>query len=291
MKRNNEERDLAITFAGGGNRAFYQLGLWNQWGAQLLPRIAGVSACSAGGCVITLILSGRYRESNLFWAERCRTMKPNFDWSRLLAGEAPARHGAVYHETLVFAFRDGGLERIRAQPFPILILATTIPARLHPIAAAVIGVSAYQIEKALRRGMMHPMFGRALGFAPAVFDARDCETPEQLADLILSSSATPPFTPVGSYRGLPLLDGGVIDNAPASIGDSITGVRKNLVLLTRPYPKSVLGRMGPRLYVAPTQPVPVESWDFSRPHLIDDTIAMGEREAGHHDASLQSFLS
>jgi predicted acylesterase/phospholipase RssA len=44
-------RDIALTFAGGGNRAFYQLGLLNAWQETLLPRTAVVAACSAGACV------------------------------------------------------------------------------------------------------------------------------------------------------------------------------------------------------------------------------------------------
>jgi hypothetical protein len=54
------ERDLAITFAGGGNRAFYELGLMNRWPGELLPRTACLATCSAGACVATIMLSGIY---------------------------------------------------------------------------------------------------------------------------------------------------------------------------------------------------------------------------------------
>ena len=43
---------------------------------------------------------------------------------------------------------------------------------------------------------------------------RECASAESLADLILASSCTPPFTPVLSWKGRAVLDGGLIDNVP-----------------------------------------------------------------------------
>ena len=34
----SEQRDLGLTFAGGGSRAFYQLGLLERWGDQVLSK-------------------------------------------------------------------------------------------------------------------------------------------------------------------------------------------------------------------------------------------------------------
>jgi len=53
----------------------------------------------------------------------------------------------------------------------------------------------------------------------------------------------------------------MIDNVPAFVVEGAPGVRRNLVLLTRPYDPATLGVHGPRLYVAPTRPVPVSRWD------------------------------
>jgi predicted acylesterase/phospholipase RssA len=283
-------RDLAITFAGGGNRSFYQLGFWNKWGDRLLPRVAAMATCSAGACIATLVASGRADEASAFWKVRRRGVDRNFDWRRLLRGERPAPHGAIYRDTLLTAFAEGGLDRIRAQPFPILVLTTAFPRRIPAMGAVALGLTAYQLEKAARKAMVHPTWGRALGFAPRVFDARACETPEALADLVLASSATPPFTPVGSIAGEPLLDGGVIDNAPAFVAETVPAVRRNLVLLTRAYPASSVGHRGERLYLAPSRPVPVERWDYTRPDLVDATIAQGEEEATLHGAALEAFL-
>lgn len=283
-------RDLVLTFAGGGNRAFYQLGLMNRWKERLLPRTASIAACSAGAFVATLVLTGRHAPVREYWLERRAGVDRNFDLRRLRRGESPAPHGPIYRDTLLFAFSEGGFETIREQPFPIYVVASAFPGRWPAALAAGLGIATYQLEKALRRGMVHPSWGRRLGFAPVVVDARECQSKEELASLILASSATPPFTPIGDFRGQKLLDGGLVDNVPAFAAETRASFRHHLVLLTRPYPAEALTPRGSRIYVAPTQPVPVERWDYTRPHLIDETIAMGEREAAIHEARLPAIF-
>ena len=284
-------RDLGITFAGGGNRAFYQLGLMHGWRERLLPRVAAMATCSAGACVAALLLSGRETEAAEFWKERRQGITRNFEWGKLLRGARPTPHEPIYRDTLLHAFAEGGLERIRAQPFPVLILTTAFPKRMPALAAVLLALSAYNVEKRLRKEMIHPSFGQRAGFKAMAFDARDCQTPQALTDLIIASSATPPFTSLGRFDGARLLDGGIIDNAPAFLADEIAEVRRNLVLLTRPYPSHVIGRKGTRLYLAPAEDLPVHRWDYTRPELIDATIETGERDAELYEPLLADFLS
>ncbi|HEY0320845.1 MAG TPA: patatin-like phospholipase family protein [Pyrinomonadaceae bacterium] len=283
-------RDLAITFAGGGNRAFYQLGLMNRWREQLLPRIGAMATCSAGACVATFLLSGREREAGDFWRARREGITRNFEWKKLLRGARPTPHEPIYRDTLLHAFAEGGFERVRSQPFPIFILTTAFPSRLPASVAVMLGLCAYNVEKKIRKEMIHPTFGRRVGFRAAVFDARDCETPSDLAELIIASSATPPFTSLGSFKGQRLLDGGIIDNVPAFLADGLPEIKRNLVLLTRPYPSSVTGRQGTRLYIAPAEELPVHRWDYTRPDLIDATVEAGERDAERYEEALTDFL-
>jgi predicted acylesterase/phospholipase RssA len=283
--------DLAITFAGGGNRAFYQLGLMNRWRERLLPRVALMATCSAGACVAALVLSGREREASEFWKRRRDGVTKNFEWRKLLRGSRPTPHEPIYRATLLHAFADGGLERVRSQSFPILVLTTAFPRRLPAFAAVLLGLCAYNLEKSFRKEMIHPSFGRRVGFKALAFDARQCETAEELADLIIASSATPPFTSLGSFNGNRLLDGGIIDNVPAFLADEAADVKRNLVLLTRPYPPHVTGQQGTRLYIAPASALPVNRWDYTRPELIDATIAAGERDADLYAPLLDGFLT
>jgi predicted acylesterase/phospholipase RssA len=283
-------RDVAITFAGGGNRAFFQLGLMNRLAPLLAPRLGAIAACSAGACVATLWLAERATETHDFWIKRREGVTRNLDVRRLLKRQPLAPHGAVYRDTLLFSFRDGGFERVVGQPFPIWILAARFPARLPSSLAVAAGIGAYSLEKAMRPEMIHPSWGKRLGFRPFIFDARNCRSPEELADLILASSATPPFTPVGRFGGEPLLDGGMVDNVPAFMAERDPAVKHNIVLLTRPYPVQLLGRNGRRYYIAPSAPVPIERWDYTRPDRLGATIDMGEREATLHRDALGSLV-
>lgn len=283
-------RDLAITFAGGGNRAFYQLGLMNRWRELLLPRVALMATCSAGACVATLLLSGREAEASDFWKQRREGITKNFEWRKLLRGKRPTPHEPIYRDTLLHAFAEGGLERVRSQPFPILVLTTAFPKPLPAFAAVLLALCAYNVEKKFRKEMIHPSLGRRVGFKAMAFDARQCETSEELADLIIASSATPPFTSVGSFNNRRLLDGGIIDNVPAFLADEASDVNRNLVLLTRPYPSHLTGQQGSRLYIAPSKTLPVNRWDYTRPELIDATIEAGERDADLYAQMLDNFL-
>ncbi len=285
----NVARDVALTFAGGGNRAFYTLGLMIRWGDALLPRVASIASCSAGACVITTLLSGRREEARRYWLDRTQGITRNFDWSKLLHGQRPAPQGEIYRDTLLVTFADGGLERVRAQPFPIYVLAAAFPWLWPRTLSAALGIGLYSLDRSLRKAP-HPRLPRLLGFTPVAVDARVCETVEELAALILASSATPPFTPIGKFRGIPLLDGGMIDNAPAFLAERDVGVQHSIVFLSRPYHPSVLGVQRRRLYIAPTQPTPIDRWDYTQPHLLDETIAMGEREAAVHLNMLDGYL-
>jgi predicted acylesterase/phospholipase RssA len=263
----------------------------NRWRERLLPRAAVLATCSAGACVATIMLSGREEEVGEFFKERRSSVTKNFDWSRLLAGQRPTPHEPIYRDTLLHALADGGLERVKSQPFPVLVLTTGFPRGVPAFAAVLLGFCAYKIEKRLRAGMIHPLYGRRVGFSAVAFDARRCETALEMASLIIASSSTPPFTSIGSFAGRRLLDGGIIDNVPAFMGDEVEGVRRNLVLLTSPYPASVTGRRGARLYIGPGTPLPIDRWDFTRPELLEATIAAGERDAEINQSLLDEFLA
>ncbi len=284
------ERRLGLVFAGGGNRAFYQLGLMQAWD-DLWSRASAVAACSAGACVVAMALSGRAAATADFWKRRRAGVTRNINWWHPLVGKPLTPHAPIYRDTVRFCLADGGFERIRAQPFPLLVLTSQLPRGLPPVAATILGLTAYNLEKRLKRGLTHPAWGRRLGFRPAAFDMRECATADELTALILASSATPPFTPLGRIANQALLDGGLVDNVPAFLLDDCPDVARQAVLMSRPYPAEVIGRQGRRLYVAPLAPPPVSRWDYTRPDLVEATIAQGEREARLHRPALDALLA
>jgi predicted acylesterase/phospholipase RssA len=284
------ERDVAITFAGGGNRAFYQLGLMNRWFSKLSPRLGCLATCSAGAWVAALMLSGRKDEVHSYWRERSAEVKNNIEWRQLLAARHPLPHERIYREMLAHAFSSGGLERIRSQPFPVLVLTTAIPRRMPVVVALALAYGVYTLDDRGRDERNHSSYAQRAGFSARVFDARACNTKEELADLIIASSATPPFTAVGNFAGERLLDGGIIDPAPAFVANEVKNISRNLVMLTKPRPPELLGRQDGRLYIAPREPLPARSWDFAQPQLLAETIAIGERDAERNEPLLEEFL-
>ncbi len=283
-------RDTALTLAGGGNRALYQMGLLRQWGDRLRPRLAAVAACSGGACVGTIWLSGRNRVTQRFWRNRVASIRSNVQWSSLLRGGWPTPHPQLYRDLLLYALAEGGLERIRRAPFPVLVVATAPPRSLPLGLGTAVGVAAYALEHTFVPGTIHPRLGPRLGFSPHVVDVRQCETAEQLAQVVEASSAIPPFTRVRRLDGRRLLDGGLFDNAPAVVAERVTDVRRNLVLLTKPYPTARVGVQGSRLYVAPTRPTPVEALDCTTPDRLEQTIALGQADAHHYAPQLRHLL-
>lgn len=171
-----------------------------------------------------------------------------------------------------------------------MVLTTAFPRALPGLGAAALGWFVYELEKKLHPEMVHPTYGRRVGFKGFIFDARQCDSAEDLVDLIIASSATPPFTALGKFGGRRLMDGGVIDNVPAFLADNVPGIKNNLVMLTRPYPKGVVGRQASRLYIAPATPLPVSQWDFTRLDLLAETIARGEDDAEKHEELLDDLL-
>lgn len=283
-------RDLALTLAGGGNRALLQVGMLRRWWPRLEPRIAVLAACSAGASMAVSLLSGRELEATAYWFGRRAGVMKNVEWAHLLRGRRPTPHTPIYRDTLRYALAEGGLERLRAAPFPVLVLTAAPPRWLPAPVAALVGMSAYSLERRIWHGKLHPRAGLRLGFRPVIFDLRACPTAEEIVDIVLASSATPPFTPIGRHQGRTLLDGGLVDNAPAFLADATPGVARHLVLLTRPYPEASVGRRGNRWYLAPGEATPISRWEYTRPDQVEATIALGDREAVRRSAELTEFL-
>lgn len=282
--------DLGLCLAGGGNRAFWQLGLLEVLGENVMPRVRAVAACSAGAAAAVFLASDRVEAGRSTFAKYRRGIARNFDATRLLRGERPLPHENVYRTTLREAIGEEGFAHLRSRPYPIRILAAEPPARLGGALGVAAGLAAYQLEKLARPTVLHPTLAPRLGFRAHVHDARECASLDELIELVLASSASPPITRPGRHAGKSLLDGSLVDNAPAFVLDDEEGVRRTLVLLTRPYPVSATGRRGRRLYLAPTEPVPAHRWDYRENAPIDETIELGRRDAERHRERLEAFL-
>ncbi|WP_322010666.1 patatin-like phospholipase family protein [Paraburkholderia sp. J12] len=267
-----------VVFAGGGNRCWWQAGFWDivQPGLQIRPRvITGISAGAATACMLYT------RDADWvmrYYEEALRHNKRNAYWGNLLRGESVFPHYRIYRQALldIYGERFG---KLKDAP-EIRIGVSHMPRWLGARSAVAAGLIAYNIEKHIRK-TLHPTLGRKLGFRPEFVTAQNCENVEALADLILQSSCTPPFTPVLRRNGRPVLDGGMVDNVPVDALDETPG--RVLVMVTRLYPRPqmfVVPHRGPqgeqqRLYVQPSARVPISSWDYTSPHQMQHAYNLG----------------
>lgn len=266
-----------VVFAGGGNRCWWQAGFWDiiRPELNLEPRIiAGISAGAATAC---MLYTNDSRWVMDYYAHALRDNTRNAYWGNLLRGQSVFPHYRIYRQALLDIFADRFHEL--AQGPEIRIGVSHLPRWLGARSAVAAGLIAYNIEKYVRK-TLHPTLGQTLGFHPEFVKAQECSTVEDLADLILQSSSTPPFTPILRRNGRPVLDGGMVDNVPVAALDASPGLV--LVMVTRLYPRErmfiVPHGEQKRIYIQPSRKVPISSWDYTSPSQMQHAYDLGRAD-------------
>ncbi|MDR3399491.1 MAG: patatin-like phospholipase family protein [Pandoraea sp.] len=267
-----------VVFAGGGNRCWWQAGFWDvvQPELRIRPRvITGISAGAATACMLYT------RDSDWvmrYYEDALRHNTRNAYWGNLLRGESVFPHYRIYRQALLDIY--GEKFSTLADAPEIRIGVSHLPRWLGARSAVAAGLIAYNIEKYVRK-TLHPTLGQSLGFHPEFVRAQDCASVEDLADLILQSSSTPPFTPVLRRNGRPVLDGGMVDNVPVGALDA-EAPGNVLVMVTRLYPRPqmfvVPHGVQQRLYVQPSRKVPISSWDYTSPSQMVHAYNLGRAD-------------
>ncbi len=260
-----------VVFAGGGNRCLWQAGFWTEAAPRLglVPR--RIAATSAGAAIASVVFAGRIREGLAHFRAATAANRGNFYPANLLRGRPVFPHAAMYRQALLAIIDSPALARLHAGP-EIIVPVTRAPRWLGPRSAFAVAGIVDSIERAVAPSP-HPRFAGRIGFRAEYASVSDCATPEALADLVLASSCTPPFTPLLLHAGSPALDGGIADNVPVdAAGDGPT-----LVLLTRPFKRVPAHPL--RTYVQPSQPVPVSAWDYTDPDGLVAAFELGQRDA------------
>jgi predicted acylesterase/phospholipase RssA len=265
----------AAVFAGGGCRCFWQLGFWSAAARPLGLRPARIGAVSAGAAMACAALTGMFEEIVEDFAHRAAANAGNFLPRNWLRGERAFPHESMYRATILAMTDAARLERLRSGP-DLRVLLGRPPSwagRLGTLLLALVGSRA----ESCFGGGVHAVWGRRVGFRPEFVSVRECETPEDLAALLLHSSCTPPALPLYMRGGRPVLDGGIIDGVPV---EGVEPARSTLVLLTRRFPEAALPRVPGRTYVQPSEPIPIETWDYASPERVRDAFALGAHD-GH----------
>jgi predicted acylesterase/phospholipase RssA len=262
-----------VVFAGGGNRCFWQAGFWLTVRDYLDADPKHIASVSAGSAISCALFSHKFEEVYENTLKVMTDNKKNRYWNNLLNSEPIHPHNKLYRHIIETSLDEESLKVLHKGPKNHILVAH-IPSWLGPKTATLIGISAYQLEKKLFHPV-HPKFGRALGFKSEFIAAQECKTLTELTDLIISSSCTPPFTPLMYQSGKAVLDGGMIDNIPVHGVNNFPG--HTLVLCSRPYKN--LPTIDGRTYIAPSNPVAVNSWDYTNPEAIKITFNQGKEDA------------
>ena len=265
----------SVIFAGGGNRCVWQAGFWDIAAPALGLKPKVVAAVSAGACISAMALSGRTMESMEYMKAKTGANDKNFYIENLFNQRPVFPHLAIYRQALLDMLDREALEKLKQGP-ELRVLLARPPAWASPIMGVFLGFLSYTLEKHLLHPL-HPQWALKFGFKPEVVPVSDCANSEELADLILASSCTPPMVPAMYRNGRPVLDGGLIDNVP------LAALKPHefpaLVLLTRRYPPHLLKGHKDRVYLQPSRPVPAGKWDYTNPQALQDTFDLGRRDA------------
>jgi hypothetical protein len=205
----------------------------------------------------------------------CGPHQRNVDFAGWRAGGRLYPVGTLYAALLAEMLDADAFARLKAL-VDLQIAVARAPRGLPPLAAAALGIGAYQVEKHLFHPV-HPRFGRRLGFRAEFIAVRDLASPADLVAALLASSGVPPFMPVTRIAGRPAFDGGLVDNVPIQpiLPVEAAGGR-TLVLLTRMYRN--LPQAPGRTYVQPTEWIAVKQFDVRNAEGMRAAYALGLRD-------------
>ena len=261
----------AVVFAGGGARCFWQAGFWEAVSPALSQPPEVVTAVSAGASTACHALSGCSREALAYYLEgHAARARSGFQRSRFSL-EPDHERVAFYRHAFEDVLQDEAMQRLRSGP-EIRVLMAAAPAWAPGSLGILVGFMAYSLEKALK-APLHPTWAQGLGFRPVVGLANQCTSAAQVADLVLASSCVPPIMEPVRWQGQPVLDGGLIDNAPVAL--LTPRERPALVLLTRRYPPEKLRGHAGLTYVQPSRPLPISKWESADPDALRRTVDLG----------------
>jgi predicted patatin/cPLA2 family phospholipase len=262
----------AISFAGGGNRCYWQGGFFEALSERfdLRPTLAvGASAGAFAGVYSLLGLGAQVRERVL---ATCGPHRRNFDVAGWRRGEPLCPVGPLYRSLIEDVLDADALIALKSRA-DFHIAVTRLPAHMPPLLGAAFGIGAYQLEKHLF-APVHPRFGAKLGFKPEFISVNGLATSADLTDALIASSCVPPFMPVIEVAGVPAFDGGLVDNVPvAPLAPMEAAGGRSLVMLTRRY--RALPDIPGRTYVQPSQKIAVKQFDITNPDGVRAAYELG----------------
>lgn len=258
----------ALVFSGGGLRCFWQGGFMEALGERRPEpeRITALSggalsaACFVSGCGEALL--GNMREA---FRQNDSNLKPyNLDENnRVLI------HEDVYRAVIEKTFAgEETRRRIAGGPeFSILLARPPWP---RGGLGACLAVTAHELDLHTRK-CPHLIYARRLGARPVWTDARQAARDGRLVELLVAAATIPPFFSRKQWNGCDIVDGGVLDNAPAP-----ERAKNTMILLTRRYDR--IPDIQGRTYIQPGAEPEVDKIDFTDDEGLEKAWAQGRKD-------------
>jgi predicted acylesterase/phospholipase RssA len=269
-----------IVFAGGGCRCFWQAGFYQEAHESLGLRPEAAAGASAGAVIGCVTLAGAAERALKTFKQLASENQRNFYPRRAVFGGGPVfPHESIFRSAILETVCDKTLETIRSGTPMRVALTRARNSRLGIVPRALAGTLAYKLE-GWATDRVHRQWPARSGLEVEWAFANECESVDELADLLLQTSCSPPFTPAYRRDGRHVLDGGIVDNVPVA---GLPASRKILVLLTRRY-ESLPTTEGV-VYVQPSEPIPIGSWDYTSPEKLQQSFDLGRKDGEEYARS------
>jgi hypothetical protein len=259
-----------LVFSGGGTRCFWQGGFLDVTRDVLPVDPARITGVSGGALSAAAFIAHKGHALLEAMAEIFAARDTNVNWHDPAGEGGVTPHQRMYRQVVEDVFRGEGLAAVAEGPAFQILLG-------HPPASALdrltgtLSTAAYEAELHSGGGP-HFAWAEKVGVESSLIDARQAARDGRLTDLICAAAAIPPVFEPPLWDGRPVIDGGMVDQAPMPDPDE----GPTLVLLTREY-GSVPDRAD-RTYVPPSREVPADKIDFTEPADIRRSWEIGEAD-------------
>ena len=258
-----------LVFGGGGTRCFWHGGFMAATADRLPLDVRRISAVSGGALSAAAFVTDRERrllDAMCEAFERREDGGGNFEIGDLLDGDHPFPHEALYRRIVTNLLDDEEAREMVAEG-PTFRVQLARPGRLGAKGT----VAAYVSDIAVRSSP-HPVYPRMTGATAIQVDAKRAAREGRLCELIVAAASAPPVFNQAMWDGEPVMDGGVVDNAPCwAESDDPT-----LLMVTRPYRN--IPSFENRLYAMPSKKPPTFKLDFTDSQGIRGAWELGERD-------------
>jgi Patatin-like phospholipase len=280
------QKHLSIVMAGGGCMTFWALGVVHHI-RKYLPEVLEWAGVSAGSAMAVASCARRTDETLDYFVERSDANRRNIFLANIFNKQRVFPQEEIYRSTILHALENGGIEALRAGA-PVRILLSHFKKGAPQLRTVFGAAMAYRGRK--KKNILHGPDIPFPGLVEEVVTAQDCKSEEDLCNMILASSCTPPITSVQENNGRTYADGALLDHAPVRALSRAALLGKMLVLTTQCLPKESLPVFEGRLYLAPSRPIPIAMWDYTSPEKVKETFGLGTTDATQFLKPIEAFL-